>query len=159
MNRLEREMISMAVPHRTAARSTRRTRSARTRWIVAWLGVSGLAIANGVAREGLYGEAVGDQAAHQISTVTLLVMIAGYAWLLQRLWPLTSSRTAWQVGAAWVAMTVAFEFGFGHYVTGNSWSALLADYNILEGRLWLIIPLAMLLAPELVRRTAPRSDS
>ncbi|MGK2855447.1 MAG: hypothetical protein ACSLE3_15300, partial [Microbacteriaceae bacterium] len=96
------EMVSMAVLHRTSVPSTtRRPRSARPRWIAAWLGLSVLAIANGVAREGLYGEAVGDQAAHQISTVTLIVMIAGYSWLLQRLWPLTSTRSAWQVGAAW----------------------------------------------------------
>src|SRR5690606_8074989 len=102
----------------------------RPRWMMAWLGLSVLAIANGVAREGLYGDAVGDQAAHQISTVTLIVMIAAYAWMLQRWWPLASSREAWQVGVAWVAMTIAFELGFGHYVTGHSWSDLLADYNI-----------------------------
>ncbi len=149
----------MALRHRTPVpNTTRRPRSARPRWIAAWLGLSVLAIANGVAREGLYGKAVGDQAAHQISTVTLIVMIAGYSWLLQRLWPLISSRTAWQIGTAWVAMTIAFEFGFGHYVTGNSWSALLADYNILEGRVWLLIPLTILLAPELARRTRARAD-
>lgn len=149
----------MTLLHRTPVPSTtRRAGSARPRWIGAWLGLSALAIANGVAREGLYGEAVGDQAAHQISTVTLIMLIAGYSWLLQRWWPLTSSRAAWQVGAAWVAMTIAFEFGFGHYVTGNSWSALLADYNILEGRLWLLIPLTILLAPELARRARARSD-
>lgn len=148
----------MAVLHRTSVPSTtRRSLSARPRWVAAWLGLSVLAIANGVAREGLYGEAVGDQAAHQISTVTLIMMIVGYSWLLQRLWPLASSRAAWQVGAAWVALTIAFEFGFGHYATGNSWSALLADYNILEGRLWLLVPLAILMAPELARRTRARS--
>ncbi len=149
----------MALLHRTPVPSNaRRPGSARPRWIGAWLGLSALAIANGVAREGLYGEAVGDHAAHQISTVTLIMLIAGYSWLLQRWWPLSSSRTAWQVGAGWVAMTIAFEFGFGHYVTGNSWSALLADYNLLEGRLWLLIPLTILLAPELARRARGRSD-
>lgn len=153
-------MISMTVRHLARASSAgRRSRSARPRWIVAWLGLSILAIGNGVAREGLYGDAVGDQAAHQISTVTLIVMIAAYSWLLQRWWPLVSSQEAWQVGLAWVAMTIAFEFGFGHYVTRNSWSDLLADYNILEGRLWLLIPLTILIAPVVARRMGERSEA
>jgi hypothetical protein len=33
-------------------------------------------------------------------------------------------------------MTIAFEFGFGHYVAGHSWSRLLADYNLANGRVW-----------------------
>ena len=37
------------------------------------------------------------------------------------------------VGIAWVALTVAFEFLAGHYVFGNSWEKLLADYNVLRG--------------------------
>ena len=153
-------MISMSVRLLARASSAgRRSRSARPRWIVGWLGLTILAIGNGVAREGLYGDAVGDQAAHQISTVTLIVMIAVYSWLLQRWWPLASSREAWQVGVVWVALTVAFEFGFGHYVTGNSWSDLLADYNILEGRLWLLVPVTILIAPVVARRTGRRSQA
>lgn len=128
----------------------------RARWLAAWLGLAVLGVGNGVARVELYEDAVGDQVAHQISTATLMILIAGYTWLLQRRWPLTSSRLAWQVGAAWALMTLAFEFGFGHYVTGNSWSTLLADYNVFDGRLWVLIPLTILLAPPVVRRTTTR---
>jgi apolipoprotein N-acyltransferase len=35
--------------------------------------------------------------------------------------------------------TIAFEFGFGHFVAGHSWSKLLADYNVFNGRLWLLV--------------------
>jgi len=31
-----------------------------------------------------------------------------------------------------LALTVAFEFLFFHYVGGRSWSKLLANYNLLE---------------------------
>ena len=153
----------MAVLHRTTVPDDRSDRGlppgrVRARWLAAWLGLAALGVGNGVARVTLYEDAVGDQVAHQISTATLMILIAGYAWLLQRTWPLTSSRIAWQVGAAWAAMTLAFEFGFGHYVTGNSWSTLLADYDILDGRLWLLIPITILLAPELARRTRRSTD-
>ncbi len=46
-------------------------------------------------------------------------------------------------------MTVIFEFGFGHYIMGHSWSKLLHDYNLLAGRLWLVVLLAILTGPYL----------
>ncbi len=131
----------------------RRGRPVRARWLTAWLGLAVLGVGNGVAR-GLYEETAGEQLAHQVSTVTLIILIAGYTWLLQRRWPLVSTQTAWQVGAMWALMTLAFEVGFGRYVVGTSWSALLADYNVLAGRLWVLIPLTILLAPPLVRHAA-----
>jgi hypothetical protein len=56
--------------------------------------------------------------------------------MLNRLWPIGSAKEAWIIGACWLLMTIAFEFGFGHYVAGHSWSRLIADYNLLEGRVW-----------------------
>ena len=49
-------------------------------------------------------------------------------------------------------MTLLFEFGVGHYLFGSPWHRLLADYNLLEGRVWLLVPLWLLVAPALVRR-------
>ena len=40
------------------------------------------------------------------------------------------------VGAAWLSLTVAFEFGFGRAVAKQSWEELLADYNVSQGRTW-----------------------
>jgi hypothetical protein len=126
------------------------------RWIVAWVGGPVLAIANGAAREKLYADAVGDDAAAAISTGTLLALLGGYMWLLERRWPLDSRREALSVGAAWAAMTVAFEFGFGHWVEGDSWSALLGNYDVTAGRVWVLVPAAMFAGPEIMRRLAAR---
>ena len=41
-----------------------------------------------------------------------------------------------QFDRLWLGMTLAFEFLFGHYIAGKSWSLLLADYNLAAGRLW-----------------------
>ena len=124
----------------------------RRRWISAWLGAAALGVANGVSREVLYADAVGDEAAHFISTGTLLALLGGYMSLLQRRWPLSSRREALSVGAAWAVMTVAFEFGFGHWVDGDSWSALLENYDVSAGKIWVVVPIAMAGGPELVRR-------
>lgn len=49
-----------------------------------WIGASVVGVANGVSRETLYADAVGDETAHLISTGTLLALLSGYVWLLQR---------------------------------------------------------------------------
>ena len=51
------------------------------------------------------------------------------------------------VGTVWVALTVAFEFVAGHYVFGNSWERLIADYNVFRGRIWILVLLMNLFAP------------
>ena len=50
----------------------------------------------------------------------------------------------------WLAMTLMFEFGAGHYLFRTPWSTLLADYNLLAGRLWILVLVATLTAPALV---------
>ena len=130
-----------------------RVRGSR-RWILAWLGASVIGVANGASREAFYADTVGDDEAHLISTVTLLALLSGYIWALQRRWPLRSRREALTVGAVWAALTVAFEFGFGHWVDGDSWSSLLENYDVTAGRVWIAVPAAMAAGPELARQLA-----
>ena len=98
-----------------------------------------LGIANGVIRETTYKERVGDLTGDQISGATLVVLLALYYWALERRWPIATTRAALEIGAAWVLLTVAFEFGFGHYVDGKSWPELLENYDIAGGNLWLLV--------------------
>jgi hypothetical protein len=129
------------------------------RWLLAWLGAPVLGIANGAVREALYEEAAGEQAANVISTGTLLALLAGYMWLLERRWPLRSEREALAVGACWAALTVLFESAFGRWVEGEPWSAVLEQYDVTAGNAWMAVPAAMAAGPELARRlAAPRED-
>jgi hypothetical protein len=54
------------------------------------------------------------------------------------------------LGAGWVVLSVAFEFGFGHYVQHDPWSELLAQYNVFAGNLWPVVLLVELLTPALI---------
>ena len=125
-------------------------------WILAWVGTPILAIVNGGVRETVYTDAVGDDAAHAISTGTLLMLLGSYMWLLHRRWPLDSEREALSVGAVWASLAIAFEFGFGHWVEGDSWSTLLANYDVTAGKVWILVPAACAVGPELIRRAAAR---
>ena len=118
--------------------------------ILTWLGMMLLAILNGLLRERFFRTRFDELTAHQISTIVLLLLLTGYCALLAQSWPLHSMTEAWTVGVIWLALTLLFECGFGHYVAKHPWRRLLADYNLLAGRIWVLIPLWMLIAPSLL---------
>jgi hypothetical protein len=110
-----------------------------------------IAIANGAIRDLGYKKSMGDLAAHQFSTVTLILFFALYIQFIIKRFPPASSSQAAMIGILWTIMTLAFEFGFGRW-RGNAWSKLLEDYNVLKGRLWIFIPLWISIAPYIFYR-------
>ncbi len=117
------------------------------RAVVIWLALVAIAIANGVARNSVIVPRIGEHAGHVISTIILcaiitLIALASICWIGPG-----DARQAFLIGILWVALTTAFEFIAGHYVFGHPWAKLLADYNILRGRLWLLVLATTLLSP------------
>ena len=151
--------MKLLEPTDTKYRSPRLSASSGTQvrpWLLAWLGLPVLGIANGALRDATYKQATGELAAHQLSTATLLGLMTAYIWTLQRRWPISTSREAFTIGGSWALLTVLFEFGFGHYVTGDSWAALLGAYNLAEGRVWATVPVWTAVGPEFIRRLSGR---
>ena len=122
------------------------------KYIAAWLGMMALAVANGLAREKLYGPRVGELAGHQFSTGILLFLLGVYVYALELLWPLYSPQAAWLIGALWLIMTLLFETALGRFVAREPWRKVYADYNLLAGRLWILVPVWMLCGPYIVFR-------
>ena len=81
------------------------------------------------------------------------MLLTIYMWLLERRWPIPTRGTAFRIGAYWVALTIVFEFGFGHYVDGKSWTDLLNNYNLVDGQAWVLVLVWMAVAPAIVSRT------
>jgi hypothetical protein len=119
------------------------------KYFYAWFPIIALAFLNGTIREIAYKPYVGDLAAHQISTFTLIAFFTAYLWSIGRKWKIDSAKNAWLIGLMWLVMTMAFEFGFGRFVLNNPWEKLLHDYDILEGRIWVLILLSTLVGPYL----------
>lgn len=121
-------------------------------YVAFWFVLALIAVANGTLRQFAYGPHLTELTAHQLSTVTgiLLTGLAGFAF--SRRFPIDSSRTAWTIGVAWVLMTLAFEFGFGHFIAGKSWAQLAHDYNLFAGRVWLFFLTWVFLMPYLLFR-------
>jgi hypothetical protein len=117
------------------------------RYTVSWIGMVIIAIMNGVIRDAVYGKSLGELTAHQVSTITLIILSGLYLWLLGLTWNITSPGQAITIGLIWLALTVAFEFLFGHYIMKHSWTRLLHDYNILKGRIWILVLIWITIAP------------
>lgn len=117
------------------------------KYAFAWLAMPIIGIINGTIRQYGYRHALGELRAHQVSTVTGIILFGIYIRALTRWWKIQSSAQAMAIGGMWLVLTVAFEFLFGHYVMKDTWGRLLHDYNILEGRLWLLVLLFIVIAP------------
>ncbi|MEA3364709.1 MAG: hypothetical protein U9Q79_03625 [Candidatus Hydrogenedentes bacterium] len=114
---------------------------------VVWVVLLVLAILNAGVRENVYQPRLGEQTGHVISTVLFVAFIWTVIYsFLTLLKKVPSTPQLWTLGAAWAAATVAFEFLFGHYIVGLSWSRLFHDYNILKGRIWVLVLLSLLVA-------------
>ncbi|MBN2159606.1 MAG: hypothetical protein JW807_09435 [Spirochaetes bacterium] len=128
------------------------------KYIIFWTPMIVIAMINGALRDLTYGKCVGDLAAHQLSTATGMILFGVYIWAIGLRWKLESARQAVIVGIIWLALTVAFEFLFFHYVVGHSWSDLLGAYNILEGNAWVLVPIFITVAPYLSYRFHSRKQ-
>ena len=106
-------------------------------YLAFWLVLMVLAIANGALREATFARSLPELHAHQLSTVTGILLVSVGVWLLSLYWrPPDSARQALLIGCCWLVFTLAFEFIFGRYVVGHSWERLLHDYNVAAGRVW-----------------------
>jgi len=117
------------------------------KYMAAWLLMPIIGIINGTIRQYGYTKALGELRAHQVSTVTGIVLFGLYIWALTLLWKIRSSAEAVAIGLVWLILTVAFEFLFGHYVMKHPWTRLFHDYNIFEGRLWVLVLVWITVAP------------
>ena len=144
-------MKVMTVRTLTRTRPAAQIRAASRSWLVRWVALIPLAFANGALRAA-YEPLTGELVAHQISGVTLVLLVLWWAERTAAVHPLHSDAEALAVGAAWAVLTVLFEFGFFHYVGGTSWAELTAAYDLTEGHTWALVVAAIGLIPYVVRR-------
>ena len=117
------------------------------RAVVVWFGILLVANLNGVFRELLLRPVFGDTVARAVSTVLLAGLVAFLTWVTIRWIGPHSTAGALMVGCLWLILTLSFEFGAGHYVFHKAWTELLGDYDIRQGRIWMLALLVTLGAP------------
>lgn len=124
------------------------------RYLVAWFVMLGVAMVNGGLRDMTYGKQLPELLANQLSCLSGITLLGVVMYLYVRHWKLGSARQAIYIGLFWMALTMAFEFLFFHYVGGHSWAELLANYDIVQGRLWPLVLVWVAVAPYVFYRFA-----
>jgi hypothetical protein len=117
------------------------------RAVLVWVGLLMVAILNGGFREAVLAPRLGRSVAHGVSTVMLSLFIVALGWVTTPWVGPKSLQDAWMIGSAWVVLTLAFEFLGGHFIFGKPWQTLLADYNLLAGRIWVMVLIVTLMTP------------
>jgi hypothetical protein len=122
-----------------------------------------LMIANGIVRETLLLPALGRTMADVASAGLGIAIILAVTRPFLRRATDRSTAALVRISAIWLALTVSFEFLFGHYVDGQSWADLADNYALWRGHLWPVVLASVVAAPFLWGRTggseAPRAVS
>ncbi len=110
------------------------------------------AIINAILRNGVYKPIIGELRAHQLSTIIFIFIIIFINYLVFKYFNFNLTSTeSFLIGALWLIMTICFEFLAGHFIFGNTWEKLIADYNILKGRIWGLVLVTIFISPRIVR--------
>ncbi|MEW4568358.1 hypothetical protein AB1L88_10865 [Tautonia sp. JC769] len=119
--------------------------------VAVWLVFAVVAFAVVAVREVLLVPRIGEPAAHGNGTLIAVGLMAlVIVAFVRRVARSCSTLELVLIGVLWTAMTVAFEFGFFHLIMGEPLEELLADYNVLRGRLWVLVLATVLLGPVVV---------
>ena len=116
------------------------------RALLVWLLMMAVETIHGMLRNRFLVPVLGDVGARQIGVLIGSAIILGIAVLLIGWIRPTSERALLAIGALWLVLTLAFEFGLGHAL-GRSWAALLADYDLTRGGLLSIGMVVLALSP------------
>ncbi|MGC9367350.1 MAG: hypothetical protein ACP5FK_09980 [bacterium] len=122
------------------------------KFYIAWIPGIPIAILNGIIRNNFYQRFLLELKAHQLSAVSFIVLFGFYVWLILKWLKLSSLKEALLVGVIWLILTVVFEFLFGYFVVGQPWSRLFQDYNIVAGRIWILVLIWIMVSPGIFYR-------
>ncbi len=131
-------------------------------YIALWPGLAVLGFVNGALRVLVLEGALGVTLAGQASIFILIGLIFLYTWLANRRWPIGSRAAAVAIGLLWGTLTVLFEGALIVVVNEEPMETALAQYDVLAGSLWPLVPLVVVLCPLIVtlaaqgRRTGAR---
>ena len=111
-----------------------------------WLGLCLVMFTNGAIRAVVLQPRLGEDLARQVASLTGVLLVLLASWLFVRVAPEATSRQLLWVGVGWLAATMAFECILG-LASGLGWRPLLADYDIVRGRLWTLVLLTVFFGP------------
>jgi hypothetical protein len=117
------------------------------RYVVAWILMVFIAIANGALRQLTFAKTMSEARAHQLSTLTGSVVIGAFIWFIVQTYPPSSNSQALSIGLVWGVSTIIFETFMGLFFQHRSVREILHEYNVFAGRVWLLFLIWLIVAP------------
>jgi hypothetical protein len=114
-----------------------------------WLIILVLAIGNGLLREAVLVPVLGRFVGLMTSGLVLSLLVLLVALLAAPWYGRLEAGRYWLIGAGWLVLTVAFEFGMGRLIQHKPWQELLQAYTFSGGNIWPVVLLMVLVAPRL----------
>jgi hypothetical protein len=112
-----------------------------------WVILAAAMIANGILRVTVLQTRFGLTTAEILSAVFGIIIILAVTRPFLRPLAGATPPELLIVSVAWVVLTVIFEFTFGHWVDGKSWSELAGNYAVWRGRLWPLVLMTLAATP------------
>ena len=120
------------------------------KYILLWFPMVFIAVANGVVREAWYGRHLSELRAHQLSTLTGVLLFGLYIGIVLRFFRPVSAVQALTIGVLWLSLTVAFRVCLWALRRRAFLEPTVPGLYILAGRVWVLVLVWVTVAPLLL---------
>jgi len=105
-----------------------------------WLFIAVASTMNGMFRSLFLVPRLGEHMAHVLSVLILIIVILlSSSVLVNRILREYANADLFLIGILWVVLSVGVDFVFEHYLLQVPWTAILHDYNLFSGRIWICV--------------------
>jgi hypothetical protein len=115
-------------------------RNIAQRSLEVWLFIAVASTMNGMFRSLFLVPRVGDHMAHVLGVLTLIIVVLlSSSVLVNRILKEYANSDLFLIGILWVILSVSVDFVFEYYLLKVPWTAILHDYNLFSGRIWICV--------------------
>jgi len=105
-----------------------------------WLFVAVAGAMNGMFRSLFLAPRIGEYASHVLSVLILIIVVLlSSSVLVNKLLKEYVNADLFLIGSLWVVLSVTSDFTFEHYVLEVPWRAIASDYNLISGKIWILV--------------------
>ncbi|MCX6134174.1 MAG: hypothetical protein NTU47_10225 [Ignavibacteriales bacterium] len=123
-------------------------RNAVQKSLEVWLFVAIAASMNGMFRSLFLIPRIGEHTSHVLSVLMLMIVVLlSSSVLVNKLLRDYDNTDLFIIGSFWAALTVSVDCLFEHYVLDIPWRSILSDYNLLSGRIWIMVLATEIIGP------------
>jgi hypothetical protein len=123
-------------------------RNAVQKSLEVWLFLAIAVSMNGMFRSLFLVPRIGEYTSHVLSVLILMIVVLlSSSVLVNKLLKDYANSDLFLIGSLWAVLTLSVDLVFEHYVLEIPWRAILSDYNLSSGRIWILVLTTELIGP------------